>query len=203
MGGMKNPFHFCRSAACWAITVLTALALPAHADDTALWATARSEPQVVLVMRHTATGPGNGTVFDASGQCQGEVMLSPLGRAQAQAMGEAFRANGLPPERLTVVASSMCRMRDTAQLAFGKATLEPAFKETFSAGSGGLNTFMDAAEGWIRRHSGPGPLVLMTHLPNIDALTGEQIEYGDVLVTRADASAGLTVIGRLRLPVPR
>ncbi len=185
------------------MTALTALALPAHADDAALWAAARTDARVVLVTRHTAIGPGNGTVFDATGQCQGEVMLSPLGREQAQAMGRAFREHGLPPERLTVVASSMCRMRDTAILAFGKAELEPSFRETFSGGSGGLNTFMDAAEARIRRHSGPGPLVLMTHLPNIDALTGEQIEYGEVLVTRADASAGLTVIGRLRLPVPR
>lgn len=203
MGGMKNLPHVCRSAACWAITAWTALAPPAHADDAALWAAARTDARVVLVTRHTAIGPGNGTVFDATGQCQGEVMLSPLGREQAQAMGRAFREHGLPPERLTVVASSMCRMRDTAMLAFGKAELEPSFRETFSGGSGGLNTFMDAAEARIRRHSGPGPLVLMTHLPNIDALTGEQIEYGEVLVTRADASAGLTVIGRLRLPVPR
>jgi hypothetical protein len=181
-----------------------ACALPsAQADDAALWAVIQNDANVVLVTRHTATGRGNGTVLDPGGHCRGELMLSSLGREQAQVMGRVFRDQGVAPERLQVVASSMCRTRDTALLAFGQAELDPALRETFSGAGGGLNTFMDAAEAWIVRLRGPRPVVIVTHLPNVDALTGQQIDYGDVLVTRSDEVGGLSLVGRLRLPVPR
>ena len=39
----------------------------------------------------------------------------------------------------------------------------------------------------------------MTHLPNIDALTGEQPDYGQVVVTQSDDNGGLNVLGVLRV----
>lgn len=178
-----------------------ATALPAHAD-TKLWETIRTHPNVVLVGRHMDVERGRGTHYDASGNCQGEVMLTPKGRKQAVAFGEAFKAQGVGPAKLHIVASAMCRMRDTAMLAFGKATLDPALRESFSGGGGRMNEFMDAAESWIRKHRGTTPLLLLTHHPNIDALTGEQPDYGQVVVTQSDASGGLNVLGVLRLINP-
>ena len=178
-----------------------ATALPAHAD-TKLWETIRTQPNVVLVGRHMDVERGRGTHYDASGNCQGEVMLTPKGRKQAVAFGEAFKAQGVGPDKLHIVASAMCRMRDTAMLAFGKATLDPALRESFSGGGGRMNEFMDAAESWVRKHRGTTPLLLLTHHPNIDALTGEQPDYGQVVVTQSDASGGLNVLGLLRLINP-
>lgn len=182
----------------WIAILGCALALPARADPK-LWETIRTQPNVVLVGRHMDVERGRGTHYDATGSCRGEVMLTPKGRKQAVAFGEAFKAQGLGPDKLHIVASAMCRMRDTAMLAFGRVTLDAALRETFSGSGGRLNEFMDAAEGWIRKHRGTTPLLLLTHHPNIDALTGEQPDYGQVVVAQSDESGGLDVLGLLRL----
>ncbi len=184
-------------------TAACVLAAAAAAQTSAdLWHAVKSEANIVLVARHMDVERGRGTHYDASGQCQGEVMLTPKGRRQASAFGEAFKANGVALDRLQVVASAMCRMRDTAMLAFGKATLDPALRESFSGSGGRQNEFLDAAEGWVRQLRGNTPLILMTHHPNIDALTGEQPDYGQVVVTQADETGGLKVLGLLRVIDP-
>lgn len=170
--------------------------------DASLWTAVKTQPHMVLVVRHMDTGRGVGTRYDASGRCEGEVMLTAKGRRQAEALGQALRDNGLPPERLHVVASAMCRMRDTAMIAFGKATLDPALRESFSGGGGRQNEFLDAAEAWARKFRGNTPLLLMTHHPNIDALTGEQPDFGQAVVTQSDENGALNVLGVLRLFQP-
>lgn len=175
-----------------------ALVLPAHADPK-LWEIIQTQPNVVLVGRHMDVERGRGTHFDPSGNCQGEVMLTPKGRKQAVVFGETFKTNGVGSDKLQIVASAMCRMRDTAMLAFGKATLDPALRESFSGGGSRMTEFMDAAEGWIKKHRGTTPLLLLTHHPNIDTLTGEQPDYGQVVVTQSDESGGVNVLGLLRL----
>lgn len=173
--------------------------LAGAAEDDSLWAAIETRPNIVLVMRHADVGPGNGTTYDASGRCRGEVMLTRAGRAQAQAIGTLFEARGFTAEKLNVVASAMCRTRDTATLAFGKAELDPALREFFSGGGGRMNAAMDAAEKWIKKLRGPRPLILITHLPNIDALTAEQPAYGEAVVAEADEQGYLDVLGTLRL----
>lgn len=189
--------HLMTLAAAWT------LAAPAAAQSQAeLWNIVRSQANIVLVVRHMDVERGRGTHFDPSGQCQGEVMLTSKGRRQAVAFGESFKANGVGPEGLQVVASAMCRMRETATLAFGKATLDPALRESFSGSGGRQNEFLDAAEAWVRQQRGNKPLLIMTHHPNIDALTGEQPDYGQVVVTQADETGGLKVLGLLRVIDP-
>lgn len=189
--------HLTKHLAITCLLVCTT-ALPARADPK-LWATIQTQPNVVLVGRHMDVEQGRGTHYDTGGHCQGEVMLTPKGRKQAVAFGEAFKAHGVDPGKLHIVASAMCRMRDTAMLAFGKATLDPALRESFSGGGGRMTEFMDAAEGWIRKHRGHTPLLLLTHHPNIYALTGEQSDHGQVVVAQSDESGGLNVLGLLRL----
>lgn len=179
--------------------LLVCALFPSARADPKLWETIQTQANVVLVGRHMDVDRGRGTHYDASGNCQGEVMLTPKGRKQALAFGEAFKTHGVGSDKLHIVASAMCRMRDTAMLAFGKATLDPALRESFSGGGGRLTEFMDAAEGWIRKYRGNTPLLLLTHHPNIDALTGEQPDYGQVVVAQSDESGGLNVLGVLRL----
>lgn len=136
---------------------------------------------MVVVMRHTDASGRDGSVFDASGQCRGENMLTGKGRRDAQAIGKAFAAHGLPPERLHVMAWAMYRTRDTSRLAFGKPELDP-LRELLSGRGGSLNEAMNAAEDWMRRLRKPNPLVPVTHLPNIDALTGKQIDFNEGVV---------------------
>jgi len=57
------------------------------------------------------------------GDRSGQRNLSEAGRAQATRLGEAFRALGIPVAE--VLTSEVFRARDTAELAFGWARVEP------------------------------------------------------------------------------
>ena len=172
----------------------------AAADQAALWEALRTQPNMVVVMRHGEIAGGrNATHFDESGNCRGENMLTRKGRVQSEDVGKLFAANGLPPEKLNVVSSAMCRTRDTALAAFGKAELDPELREFMSGGGERMNEAMDATEGWIRKLRGDKPLILITHFPNIDALTAEQIEYGQAVVAESDEQGYLDVVGILEM----
>lgn len=175
---------------------LPAVATPALSDES-LWQVIRSEPNIVLVMRHAAVEPQRGlrpTNFDASGQCADEFMLSARGREDAATIGRLFKERGIDPH---VVSSAMCRCRDTAMLAFGRAELDPALRESFTADQQRFQEFLDASTRWIVRHRGARPLVMVTHTPNIDSLTGEQPKEPEMVVTRSNEKGELDVLGRI------
>jgi len=171
----------------------------AKASDFKLWEVIKSESNIVLIVRHAEISGRNPTQFDPSGNCQGESMLTPKGRQDASAIAQTFRANGVAVTSLEVVSSAMCRTRDTAMLAFGKAQLDPDLREFFSGSPEQMNRAMDAAEKWIKQLRGQRPVILVTHLPNIDALTGEQPNYNQMLVTRSESNGQLEVIGKVKL----
>lgn len=182
------------------LTTLTLLSSPAAAvSSDELWAAIQNRPHIVVVLRHGEVGQGNSAHYDASGRCQGEVMLTAQGQRQAREVGQLFASKGLTPERVHVVASAMCRTRDTAQLAFGKIEADPALREFLSGGGERMNEAIDAAEGWIKRLRGDKPVILVTHLPNIDALTGEQPGYGEAVVAESAPDGTLNVLGILKL----
>jgi phosphohistidine phosphatase SixA len=170
-----------------------------EASELKLWQTVKHEPNIVLIIRHAEITGRNPTQFDPSGNCEGESMLTPKGRRDALAIAQTFRSNEIDIALLEVVSSAMCRTRDTAMIAFKKATLDPDLREFFSGSPEQMNKAMDAAENWVKRLRGKHPVILVTHLPNIDALTGEQPNYNQMIVTRSDSSGQLEVIGRVRL----
>ncbi len=74
----------------------------------------------VLFMRHTATDPD----FQPPGEpiiedCSTQRRLSALGKEQAKSIGLAIRAMGIPISE--VLTSPLCRCKEMALLAFGKA----------------------------------------------------------------------------------
>ena len=102
---------------------LASLAIPAGAQeplrDHELVAAVRNGGHV-FYFRHTETDHDqtDAAVVDYA-DCSTQRNLSPAGREQALATGEAFRALGIPVSR--VVTSPYCRCVDTANLAFGHA----------------------------------------------------------------------------------
>ena len=121
-------------------------AMPAWSmEPDALWQAIATYPNVVVVMRHTEAVGRARSVCDETGACRDENTLTGKGQRDARAIGEAFARRGLMAERLHVVASAMCRTRDTARLAFGKAELDPALREFLSGRGPGLNAAMEAA----------------------------------------------------------
>jgi phosphohistidine phosphatase SixA len=122
-------------------------------------------------------------------------MLTAQGRALASKIGEAFALHGIKPK---LVSSPMCRCRDTAQIAFGQAPLMlPVLREITTADSARVAEFEQTAQRLIAQHRGASPLVFVSHRPNIDRLSLELIEEGEMLVAKANSQGELTVLGKI------
>jgi phosphohistidine phosphatase SixA len=174
----------------------SAFAFQVCADD-ALWKRLASEADMVVLMRHAQPAGGSGLTWDESGNCKGEAMLTAEGKVHAKRIGEAFAARGIKP---AVISSPMCRCRDTARIAFGEeAVSDGALREIASADSERAKVFERKAQSLIGAMRGPVPVVFVSHRPNIDLLTMELIESGDLLVGRLNGKGEIDVLGKIRV----
>lgn len=176
--------------------LLLAALLPAAAcADEQLWEKLKTEPNMVVVMRHADATWGNPLAWDESGGCRGERMLSKEGREHAKKIGEAFAARGIKP---VVISSPMCRCRDTARLAFGAEPLtDPDLREAGTADAARAAAFEAKAQALIAGKRGPTPVVLVNHRPNINLLTFELLDEGEMVVGRANEKGVIDVLGRI------
>src|SRR4030066_1042613 len=81
------------------ITALFFVALlfsAAWADDQ-LWERLKTEPNLVVLIRHTHSTGGHPLTWDETGNCRGELVLSHKGKAHARKIGEAFASLGIKP----------------------------------------------------------------------------------------------------------
>ena len=194
-----NADRSTRSATMYApLLLLFALfAQAASANDT-LWQQLKTEPNLVVLMRHTHAAGGNPVAWDETGGCAGELMLTPKGRTSAKKIGEAFAQQNIKP---TVISSPMCRCRETARIAFGEAAItDPDLREIASADPNRTANFERKAQSLIASHRGASPLIFVSHRPNIDLLSLQLIDDGVLLVARASANGEVTVLGTLTLP---
>jgi phosphohistidine phosphatase SixA len=117
------------AVAALVVVAAATLAVPASAADPAIplpgLAAVLAELRgggLVIYFRHALTDTA-GTSDDAAelGKCWTQRNLSPAGRAQATAIGAGFRRLRIPVGRITT--SPFCRCVETAQLAFGRHTV--------------------------------------------------------------------------------
>lgn len=171
------------------------LPLTASADES-LWQRLKTEPHLVVLTRHTESQGRNLLAWDESGNCRGEAVLTGKGRRQARDLGERLAALGIRPA--AVISSPMCRCRDTARLAFGSEPVtDPELREVASADGARTAAFVQRAQELVARHRGAGPVVFVSHRPNIDQLTMEILDEGDLLVGRAAENGEIEVLGRI------
>ena len=149
------------------------------AKDAAL-AKALKQGGVVLVMRHAKTENTTDRV-ETIGDCTTQRNLSEEGREQARRIGRDVKALGVPVDK--VLASPLCRAKDTADLAFGHSTARMAL---LSAGEEAT----PADDRRIRKlramSSAPAgsATVLVTHTGNIGGAFDLSVEEGEVVVVR-------------------
>ena len=149
------------------------------AKDAAL-AKALKQGGVVLVMRHAKTENTTDRV-ETIGDCTTQRNLSEEGREQARQIGRDIKALGVPVDK--VLASPLCRAKDTADLAFGHSTPLMAL---LSAGEEAT----PADERRIRKlramTSAPAgsATVLVTHTGNIGGAFDLSVEEGEIVVIR-------------------
>jgi phosphohistidine phosphatase SixA len=174
-----------------------ALCINAALANDALWDKLAEGGKVVL-MRHASVvagrGGGNSLLRDPS--CNKERNLSEEGKQEAKAIGERFRAHNIPIEE--VRHSPYCRTAETAKIAFGNGTeaaylslLEVLGPAEAAAQTAKLNEV-------IGSYAGKGNLVLVTHEPNINAVSFEMMKPADFLVLQPKGGGNFEELGVAR-----
>jgi len=177
------------------LLALLLLLAPARADE-ALWARLGQGGAVVLLRHAPAPGTGDPADFRLD-DCATQRNLSDEGRAQARAVGEAFRERGVAVGR--VLSSRWCRSLETARLAFGEETEPFPPLDSFFADREDEPEQTEAVRREIAAWAGAeDTLVLVTHQVNITALTGIVPAQGEAVVLEP-AADGFAILGRLRI----
>ena len=173
---------------------------PAHANDE-VWQQLAQGGKVVL-MRHAAVrvGPGSGSPLLRDPSCKKERNLSSGGERQAREVGGQFHERNIPISE--VRHSPFCRTADTARIAFAKAApasylslLEILGPEEAAAQTRALSQV-------IGEYTGAGNLVLVTHEPNINAVSFEMIRHADFLVLQPRGGSEFEEVGVVRARAP-
>ena len=153
----------------------------------------------MLVIRHAATVPGIG---DPPGfrvdDCATQRNLSEDGRRDARALGARLTAAGVAFDQ--VLSSRWCRCQETARLAFPRHEVRvlEALNSFFADGST-AQAQTQALRQYLARQRGTRRIVLVTHMVNIAALTGQSVVMGEALLVRLGATGAGDVLGRLRV----
>ena len=160
----------------------------------------------VVVVRHGRTNESPAFPRDESptdlATCSGQTMLTEAGQDQARAIGAAFRKADIRLGK--VLASGLCRAMETGRLAFGRVEASDALM---------IESFVPVAGApmpppWPQRVEMMKALVatapeagtntiLITHFPNIKAMLGIQINFGDAAIVKPDGHGGIAVVGKI------
>jgi virginiamycin B lyase len=183
-----------------AAVVALALTLTAGASTVAAPDLARTlrAGGVVLAFRHAATDfskPDQDPVDLA--KCATQRNLSRQGRAEARGIGRGVRRLGLRVGK--VFSSPFCRTKETAQLAFGRATVHPALLNTVVAEhNAAWRKQIRAARQLFGTKPAQGTITaLVTHGSVVSDTTGETVEEGEALVVRPLGNSRFRIIGRV------
>ncbi len=196
MRGLKNTQYLRRSIALFGALSLVNGAFSQTLPSPAL--TALQQGGHVLVMRHAQTVPGIGDPPNFKiGDCSTQRNLSDAGREAARALGASLQKANVKFD--VVETSAWCRCADTAKLAFTtRASIYAPINSTFNDRSVQPNR-TDEVQKRIRNWRGAGNLALVSHMVNIQSLTGEALAMNEVIVLKPapSESTGFKIIGRL------
>jgi phosphohistidine phosphatase SixA len=175
-------------------TLLVLAMVNAHASDD-LWNSLREGGKVVLI-RHAPVDRNSGNPLARDPSCVKERNLSGQGKKAARELGERFRKNNIAVTE--IMHSPFCRTTETAQLAFG--TTNPSdllsLLEVLST-EAAQNQTQELMQ-FISEYSDQRNLVLITHEPNINAISFELMKHLDVLVIEPGGDGDFEELGVIR-----
>jgi phosphohistidine phosphatase SixA len=171
----------------------------ANADES-LWKKLKQDPNMIVIMRNSESSGNRDGInmmeWDATGKCQGESTLTDEGRAHAKNVGTAFSKLGIKPK---VISSPMCRCTETAEIAFGDYISDPELRQRSIGDTHGQESFQAKVSEMLSLYRGSAPIALVNHRPNIDSLTMELIDIGDLLVGTVSEMGEVEIIGKIRI----
>jgi len=178
--------------AALAAAAAAALLGPAHAHG-GVWQALRAPGHLALIRHALAPGSHDPPGFRL-GDCATQRNLSDEGRAQARALGDAFRREGLIAA--PVFSSQWCRCVETARLlSLGEVVEEPLLN-SFIADRRRGEAQMTALRARIAAMPAGPPPVFVTHQVVVTALTGIHPGSGELIVVERRATE-LLVRGRV------
>jgi len=150
----------------------------------------------VLMMRHAyAPGFGDPPGFKLD-DCTTQRNLDAAGRAQATAIGDWLRRQGV--QEAQVYSSLWCRNLETARLLnLGPVTPLPALNSFFEREQDRIGILV-ALNAFLARQPTDGPLlILVTHFVNIEAIAGTGTGSGEAVLLQLEAGASPRLVGRV------
>ena len=195
---VKPPYGACHYllAIFFALSLIAIIPAPGSSAENhaSLWSAVKSGSALVLMRHALAPGTGDPETFTV-GDCQTQRNLSENGRLQARAIGDLFRASGIPQAK--VYSSQWCRCLETAEhLNLGPVQELPvlnSFFQNFERRDGQTRRLQD----WIDSQSLDQPTVLVTHQVNITALTQVYPGSGEMIIVGRSAAGELSVLGSI------
>lgn len=160
--------------------------------DEDVWLKLKRGGYVVLMRHTTAEKTGDPLVLKLD-DCSVQRNLSNKGQGEAKAIGQEFVKRSI--RVAGVLSSRYCRTRETAELAFGQVTTWRSLDLLYALPDQEREARTEVVAKRISDFSGKDNLVMITHQPNIDALTLELVEPGGFLVLEPDNSGGFDVVG--------
>jgi len=159
----------------------------------------------ILYAKHGEATVGNDQANLSFEDCSTQRNLSQIGKRQALTYGETLRRLGIPVQ-YPVVASPLCRARETAELAFGEGNVQadPFWFETYKL-SGNLslaeqervlNTLQSVLE--IEPSPGSNKVIIAHSFPKGVGL-GQISDMGTVVVKPHEQGQGHEVIIQISL----
>jgi phosphohistidine phosphatase SixA len=165
------------------------------ANEQALWRELRNGGYVLLIRHADAPGTFDPPGFKL-GVCSTQRNLSEEGRTQSRRLGELIRAQNVAIAQ--VFSSEWCRCIDTATLAFGadKVKTWSAISSPRGGDEKQARSNVEAVRQRIAQAGLKTNMVLVTHMFNIQDITGGGAAQGEIVVLRAQDKQ-LRVVGRI------
>lgn len=177
---------------------ITATAPAAAQNTEEAWAALVKGGHVALIRHATApAGSGGDPPGVKIDDCVTQRSLNDKGRAQARALGDAFRAHRVRVDEIH--ASPWCRCMNTARLmALGRVEGSWALVPATSSNAERLSALKTLVSGW----RGPGTLVLITHGLTVQRLLGFVPDQAETVVVEPTpgTGSGVRVVGRIAAP---
>ncbi|MDH5785698.1 MAG: hypothetical protein OEZ16_08835 [Chromatiales bacterium] len=193
---VKRVNRACRSWLVGTLTLGLPLAGDVHADES-LWR-ALSEGGKVVLMRHSSLqkGSGSGDSLIRDPSCMQEKNLSGSGRDEAKSVGERFREKSIKVEK--VLHSPYCRTSDTSKLSFGVTNPAEVLSLLQVLTPEQQKSRTEELDILIGSYTGEGNMVLVTHEPNIRAVSFEILNYSDLLILNPEGNDAFEELGVIR-----
>ena len=171
---------------------------PAFADD-ALWALLKKPGHIVLLRHSNAPGQVQESNDMNFKDCSIQRNLDDAGRAQAGRIGNEFRKRGFKEVRL--LSSLYCRAMDTARLTrLGPVTPQPDLNQVFLADLFGMREAGIKGRALLKTVSRGNLTMLVSHVTNIQAIAGVQLDSGQMAVVHLDPAGEVVVDGKITVP---